>query len=252
MSSYETISVTTDGSVATVALSRPEARNALNETLRAELADALEELDARPDLHAIVLTGDERAFAAGADLTEMVDADPLEMHRRDGLGWWARLQAVSTPLIAAVRGYALGGGNELALVCDIVIAGEGATFGQPEINVGILPGGGGTQRLTHAIGKAKAMDWILTGRLVSADEAERAGMVSRVVPDERVLEAALDVAGVIAAKSALAVELAKDSVLAAHRVALTAGLPVERRNFCLLFATDEQHDLMDGFLNRRR
>ena len=252
MSSYETISVTTDGSVATVALSRPKARNALNETLRAELVDALEELDARPDLHAIVLTGDERAFAAGADLTEMVDADPLEMHRRDGLGWWARLQAVSTPLIAAVRGYALGGGNELALVCDIVIAGEGATFGQPEIKVGILPGGGGTQRLTHAIGKAKAMDWILTGRLVGADEAERAGMVSRVVPDERVLDEALDVAGVIAAKSALAVELAKDSVLAANRVALTAGLPVERRNFCLLFATDEQHDLMDGFLNRRR
>jgi enoyl-CoA hydratase len=240
-----------DGPVGVLTIHRPQVRNALNLRLMGELVDALETFDRDPAIRAIVLTGDERAFAAGADISEMADASVVEMHSRPNLQRWERMRKVRKPLIAAVSGYALGGGCELAMICDMIIASETAKFGQPEINLGIIPGGGGTQRLVRAIGKARAMEWILTGRLFSAAEAFEAGLVTRVVPAGEHLTAAMELAHEIAKKSPLAVQLAKESVLKAFDTSLETGLDFERRSFTLLFATEDRREGMRAFLEKR-
>ncbi|REJ37908.1 MAG: enoyl-CoA hydratase [Bacillota bacterium] len=241
-----------DQGVGLIRLNRPQVLNALNAELMSELVDALSRMDEDDDVRCIVITGNERAFAAGADIGEMAEASLVDMYTRDNLSRWDRVRRIKKPIIAAVNGYALGGGCELAMACDMIIAGEGARFGQPEINIGVIPGAGGTQRLTRAIGKAKAMEWILTGRFVSAHEAERAGLVTRVVPDEAVLDEALALAREIASKPPLAVRLAKDAVLAAFDTTIETGLAYERHNFYMLFATEDQREGMRAFLEKRR
>jgi enoyl-CoA hydratase len=238
--------------VALVTLDRPEARNALNFTLLAELADALEQLDRDGDTRAIVLTGaGERAFAAGADITELADQTPERLRADGHFHAWDRIAAIGLPLIAAVRGHALGGGCELAMTCDIVIAGDDATFGQPETRIGVMPGAGGTQRLTRAVGTSLAMDMILTGRTIDAAEAKAAGLVSRVVPAVETIAAALAVADAIAAMPPLAVRAAKRAVLAASELPLSAGLRAEREAFFDLFATHDQREGMQAFKEKR-
>ena len=238
--------------VALVTLNRPKVLNALDFTLIAELTAALEALDGDPECRAIVITGaGERAFAAGADITELARQTPAALLADDDFHRWERIKRVRTPLIAAVRGFALGGGCELAMTCDLIVAGEGAQFGQPEIKLGVIPGAGGTQRLTRAIGRAKAMEMVLTGRTLSALEAEAHGLVTRVVPDEAVLTSALDLAAAIAAMPPLAVLAAKEAVNQAEELGLEAGLAFERRSFYLLFATDDQREGMAAFREKR-
>jgi enoyl-CoA hydratase len=238
--------------VALVTLDRPDALNALSTGLMTQLVDALELLDADRDVHAIVITGaGERAFAAGADIKEMAGATPVSLTLADSFSRWERIKRVRTPLIAAVRGFALGGGCELALTCDMIVAGEDAQFGQPEIRIGVMPGAGGTQRLTRAIGKARAMELILTGRSIDAREAERWGLVTSVVPAEETLEAALALAARIAAMPPVAVLAAKEAIGRAHELSLTAGLEFERRNFFLLFASEDQKEGMAAFVEKR-
>jgi enoyl-CoA hydratase len=237
--------------VALVRIDRPEARNALNTAVREQLADALEALDGDEAVRCMVLTGSPKAFVAGADLRELADLEAVDVLLRDQLRWWERLRHLRTPLIAAVNGYALGGGCELAMTCDMIVAGRGARFGQPEIKVGIMPGGGGTQRLVRAVGKARAMELLLTGRLVDADEAERMGLVTRVVPDEEVVDQALALAATIAEQPPVAARLIKDAASAALDVPLEAGLVHERHNFSLLFATRDQREGMAAFLEKR-
>jgi enoyl-CoA hydratase len=238
--------------VAVVTLNRPDARNALNVALMTDLVATLERLDADPACHAIVLRGaGERAFAAGADIREMAEGTPVSMAIEDMFARWDRIGRLVTPLIAAVRGYALGGGCELALACDMIVAGEDALFGQPEVKLGIIPGAGGTQRLTRAIGKARAMEVILTGRTFTAAEALAWGLVSSVVPPDAVVDTALDLAGRIAALPPLAVRAAKESILRAGELPLTAGLEFERRAFFLLFASEDQKEGMRAFLEKR-
>jgi enoyl-CoA hydratase len=241
-----------EGPVAIVRINRPQVRNALNQALMGELVDTLERLDREPETRVIVLTGDERAFAAGADIGEMANATAVEMHQRPNLARWDRLRKLRVPLIAAVSGYALGGGCELAMLCDMIVAADSARFGQPEINLGIMPGGGGTQRLVRAIGKARAMELILTGRMMSADEAFAAGLITRVVPAELYLVEAVRLAQEIATKPTLAVQLAKDAVLKAFDTSLETGLDFERRSFNLLFATDDRREGMQAFLEKRK
>jgi enoyl-CoA hydratase len=244
-----------DGQVAGVALvtlDRPEALNALSFGLLAELVAALEALDADIGVRAIVLTGaGERAFAAGADVKEMARASPESLADGGGFGHWDELRAIRKPVIAAVRGFALGGGCELAMACDLVVAGDDARFGQPEIGLGVMPGAGGTQRLTRAIGKARAMEMILTGRSIDAREAERLGLVTRVVPAEATLEAALALAAEIAAMPPVAVAAAKRAVNEAFESSLTDGLADERRAFFDLFATRDQKEGMAAFVEKR-
>jgi enoyl-CoA hydratase len=238
--------------VALVTLDRPAARNALNFTLLAELADALEALDNDGATRAIVLTGaGDRAFAAGADIAELSDQTPERLRGEGRFHSWDRIAAVGLPLIAAVRGYALGGGCELAMTCDIIVAGEDATFGQPEVRIGVMPGAGGTQRLTRRVGAALAMDVILTGRNLGAAEAKAAGLVSRVVPAESVVTEALAVADSIATMPPLAVRAAKRAVLAASELPLTAGLRAEREAFFDLFGTEDQREGMRAFMEKR-
>jgi enoyl-CoA hydratase len=238
--------------VGLVTLDRPAQLNALSFGLLRQLVEALESLDADQACRCIVITGaGDRAFAAGADIREMADATPVTLTKANSFGRWERLRGIRTPIVAAVRGFALGGGNELAMACDVVIAGEDAQFGQPEIRLGIMPGAGGTQRLTRAIGKAKAMDLILTGRSIDAREAERVGLVSRVVPAEQTVDAALEVAATIASMPPLAVIAAKEAVARADELPLSAGLEFERRNFFLLFATDDQKEGMAAFVGKR-
>jgi enoyl-CoA hydratase len=238
--------------VALVTLNRPDALNALNAELLRQLVEALAVLDADDACRAIVLTGaGDRAFAAGADIKEMAGATPVSLTTANTFARWEQIRAVRTPLIAAVRGYALGGGNELAMACDLIVAGEDAQFGQPEIRIGVMPGAGGTQRLTRAIGKARAMDLILTGRSIDAREAERLGLVSRVVPAEETLDAALELAATIASMPPLAVVAAKEAVERAFELPLGAGLEFERRNFFLLFATEDQKEGMAAFAEKR-
>jgi enoyl-CoA hydratase len=237
---------------ALVTLDRPAARNALNFTLLAELADALEGLDRDGATRAIVLTGaGDRAFAAGADITELADQTPERLRADGHFHAWDRIAAIGLPLIAAVRGYALGGGCELAMTCDIIVAGDDATFGQPEIRIGVMPGAGGTQRLTRAVGSALAMDMILTGRTIDASEAKAAGLVSRVVPAADVVGEALAVADAIAAMPPLAVRAAKRAVLAASEQPLSTGLRAEREAFFDLFATHDQREGMQAFMEKR-
>jgi enoyl-CoA hydratase len=243
--------VNRDGPVAVVRLNRPRVRNAINQASMGELVDILDSLDRDPDVRAIVITGDERAFAAGADIAEMANATAVEMHARPNLARWERLRKLRKPLIAAVAGFALGGGCELAMVCDLVVAAESARFGQPEINLGIIPGGGGTQRLVRAVGKARAMEIILTGRMISAEEAFSAGLITRVVPTELYLTEAIRLAHAISEKPPLAVQFAKESVLKAFDSNLETGLEYERRSFELLFATEDCREGMQAFLEKR-
>jgi enoyl-CoA hydratase len=238
--------------VALITLDRPEVLNALDaETLR-QLAEALERLDADDSCRCIVITGaGERAFAAGADIREMAEATPLGMDAIDSFSLWRRIRRVHKPLIAAVRGYALGGGCELAMTCDMIVAADDAVFGQPEIKLGVIPGAGGTQRLTRALGKAKAMELILTGRTLPAKEAEAHGLVSRLVAREETLPVALELAATIAARPPLAVRAAKEAIDRAFELSLEAGLEFERRNFFLLFDSKDQKEGMRAFLEKR-
>ncbi len=238
--------------VAIVFLDRPDVLNALSSALLSQLVDALETLDREPACRCIVVTGaGERAFAAGADIKEMASATPIGLTLTNNFARWERIGRLRTPLVAAVRGYALGGGCELAMTADMVVASEDAVFGQPEIALGVIPGAGGTQRLTRAIGKAKAMELILTGRRVDAREAEALGLVTKVVPPEATIGAALELAARIAAMPPLAVMAAKEAVLRAFELPLSSGLEFERRNFYLLFSSDDQKEGMAAFVEKR-
>ncbi|PRC42085.1 enoyl-CoA hydratase [Mycobacterium sp. ITM-2017-0098] len=248
---YETILVDRDDRVATITLNRPKALNALNSQVMHEVTTAAAELDADPVVGAIILTGSEKAFAAGADIKEMASLSFADVFSSDFFAAWGRFAATRTPTIAAVAGYALGGGCELAMMCDILIAADTAKFGQPEIKLGVLPGMGGSQRLTRAIGKAKAMDLILTGRNMGAEEAERAGLVSRVVPADSLLEEAKSVAQTIAGMSLSASRMAKEAVDRSFETTLSEGLLYERRLFHSAFATDDQTEGMNAFTEKR-
>jgi enoyl-CoA hydratase len=238
--------------VALVTIDRPDARNALSFALLAELADELEALDRDGTTRVVVLTGaGERAFAAGADITELANQTPERLHAEGHFNAWDRIGAIGLPLIAAVRGYALGGGCELAMTCDLIVAGDDAQFGQPEIGLGVIPGAGGTQRLTRAIGTYRAMELVLTGRTMAAPEAHAAGLVTMVVPAKETLTAALELAHRIAAMPPLAVRAAKRSVLAAAELPLSAGLRAERHAFFDLFTTDDQREGMRAFMDKR-
>jgi len=237
---------------ALVRLNRPKQLNALNAAVMDQLCDALEALDRDEAVRAIVVTGNERAFAAGADIGEMAGATPIDMLRGNRIGQWDRIRRIGKPVFAAVNGWCLGGGCELAMTLDLILAGEGAKFGQPEINIGVIPGAGGTQRLTRAIGKGRAMEMILTGDPMDAREAERRGLVARVVPDELVVEDALALAAKVAEKSPVALRLAKEAVNAAYEMGLTDALAHERRLFYLLFASEDQKEGMAAFLEKRK
>jgi enoyl-CoA hydratase len=239
--------------VALVTLNRPRSLNALSFELLRALVEALERLDADDACRAIVVTGaGDRAFAAGADIHEMADQTPATLTAANTFSRWERIRRIRKPLVAAVRGFALGGGNELAMACDMVVAAEDSQFGQPEIRIGIMPGAGGTQRLTRAIGKAKAMEMILTGRSIDAREADRLGLVTRVVPAEETIDSALELAAAVAAMPPLAVIAAKEAVERASELPLGAGLELERRNFFLLFATEDQKEGMAAFVGKRK
>ncbi len=248
----DTLKISRTGGVVLVRIDRPKQMNALNAQVAAELVAALEPLDKDPGVGCFVLTGNEAAFAAGADIKEMQSRTYSDMLAEDFLAIWERFAALRTPKIAAVNGYALGGGCELAMMCDFIIAGEGAQFGQPEIKLGIIPGIGGSQRLTRLVGRAKAMDMILTGRLMGAAEAETCGLVARVVADDKVLDTALEAAGKIAAYSKPAVQLAREAVNRAEETALSEGLLFERRMFQSLFATHDQKEGMAAFIEKRK
>lgn len=252
MSEAALVLTETHGRVALVTLNRPKALNALNDALVDALYEVLRQHDQDDDIGAIVITGSEKAFAAGADIAAMQGMTYQDVYKSDFIGGsWQALRQIRKPVIAAVAGYALGGGCELAMLCDIIIAADNARFGQPEIKLGIIPGFGGTQRLPRAVSKAKAMDLILTARMMNADEAERAGLVSRVVPADRLMDEALEAATVIASMSLPSVMMAKECVNAAYESPLNEGLLFERRNFHALFATHDQKEGMQAFLEKR-
>jgi len=249
---YDHILVDREPPIATVRLNRPQVLNALSPDLIAELIDALQALDKDPDVGAIVLTGNERAFAAGADIGRMAESTVVEQIERDQFAVWDKIRRVKKPIIAAVSGWCLGGGNETAMMCDMIIASETARFGQPEIGIGIIPGAGGTQRLTQAVGKARAMELVLTGRQFTADEALAMGLINRVVPVEVYLEEAQALAREIASKPPIAVQMGKASVNAVFDDYLDRGLMTERRNFYMLFATEDQKEGMRAFVEKRK
>ncbi len=251
MSAYETILTEVHGRVGLIRLNRPKALNALNSVMVAEIMDALEKFDADEAVGAMVLTGNERAFAAGADIKEMSQASPVEMLTGGYIDTFDRIRGIKKPVIAAVSGWCLGGGNELAMSCDMIVASESARFGQPEVNLGVIPGAGGTQRLTRAVGKALAMEIILDDRRLTAQEALQYGLVNRVVPVERYLEEALDLAARIAARAPLAVRLGKEAVNHAFETSLSDGLADERRAFYFCFASEDQKEGMQAFLEKR-
>lgn len=250
--SYLTIETEIRDRVGLIRLNRPKALNALNSELMAELTDALTVYDSNPDVGAIVITGNEKAFAAGADIKEMAEASSVDMLQRDHISIWDRIQKVRKPIIAAVSGWCLGGGNELAMICDIVVASENAKFGQPEINLGVIPGAGGTQRLTRAVGKSIAMEMVLNNRTLSADEAYRFGLVSRLVPVESYLEEAIQLAAEIAARAPVAIQLGKEAVNHAFDSFLADGIADERRAFYFLFSTEDQKEGMQAFIEKRK
>ncbi|TMJ91267.1 MAG: enoyl-CoA hydratase [Alphaproteobacteria bacterium] len=249
--STETIIVERRGRVGIIRFNRPQALNALNATLKNELLGAVEAFDADANVGCILLTGSDKAFAAGADIKEMADKSYIDISRADYAGDYERLTRVRKPLIAAVAGFALGGGCELAMLCDFIIAADNAKFGQPEIKLGIIPGIGGTQRLTHAVGKAKAMDMILTGRMMDAAEAERSGLVARVVPAARLMEDAIKIAETIAALSEPSLIAAKEAVNRSFETSLAEGVRFERRIFHALFATKDRKEGMTAFIEKR-
>jgi enoyl-CoA hydratase len=250
--SYENILITREPGFAIVQFNRPDVLNALNMKMMEEIVDALETLDKDEEVRCIILTGNEKAFAAGADIKEMANATSVEMLVRDQFARWDRIRKIKKPLVAAVSGFALGGGCEIAMTCDIIIASETAKFGQPEINIGVIPGAGGTQRLTRAVGKYKAMEIVLTGRMISAEEAKEWGLVNKTVPVEYFLEEAKNLAKEIAGKPPVAVRLAKEAVLKAFDTTIEGGLEFERKNFYLLFASDDQKEGMKAFVEKRR
>ena len=241
-----------DGRVGVVLMNRPKALNALSAELMDAVVAALEELDEDPEIRAIVLGGGERAFAAGADIGELAAATPVSLYESRRLERWDRIRSVRTPIVAAVSGFCLGGGCELAMLCDLIVASESARFGQPEINLGVLPGAGGTQRLTRAVGKALAMDMILTGRMISAREARDFGLVARVVAKEMWLVEAKRAAAEIAAKGPIAVRLAKEAVDAAFEAPLATGVELERRSFNLARASEDADEGLNAFVEKRK
>jgi enoyl-CoA hydratase len=248
----EMILTETRGKVGLVRLNRPKVLNALNFVLVTQLMDALAVFDQDDGVGAMVITGSERVFAAGADISEMAGASAVEILQRNPIAPFDRIRSIRKPVIAAVSGWCLGGGNELALSCDMIIASESARFGQPEINLGIIPGAGGTQRLTRAVGKVLAMEMILNNRTLTAEEALRFGLVNRVVPVERYLDEALELAAEIADKAPLALKMAKEAVNQAFESSLHDGLEAERRAFYFLFASDDQKEGMQAFLEKRK
>jgi enoyl-CoA hydratase len=251
MTDQQLILAETDDHVGIIRLNRPKVLNALSPELMEQLAAQLEAYDRDDDVHVIVLTGSERAFAAGADIADMADRSMIEMYKRDQFASWDRVRRTKKPIVAAVSGYALGGGCEVVMMCDVVIASENAQFGQPEINLGVMPGGGGTQRLTRAVGKATAMDMILTGRYLTAAEALAAGLVSRVVPQEHYFTEAVNVAREMAAKGPIALRLAKEAVLKSFEMTLTEGVGYEQKLFYMLFGTEDQKEGMRAFVEKR-
>jgi enoyl-CoA hydratase len=246
------VTVEREAPVGIVLLNRPEALNALNDEVMGLLVDALVELDDDDGIRCIVIGGSEKAFAAGADIGQMAEASAMEMYEARRIDRWDAIRRVRTPLVAAVSGFCLGGGNELAMACDLIVASETARFGQPETALGIIPGAGGTQRLTRAIGKAKAMDVILSGRFLTADEAERAGLVARVVAREAWLEEAKAVARAIAEKGPIAQRLAKESVNRAYESTLETGLDYERKALYLAFASEDAREGLTAFTEKRK
>ena len=251
MSSYTTILIETHEKVGLIRLDRPKALNALNSTLMTELIGALKAFDADDLVGAIVITGNDRAFAAGADIKEMAEASAVDMLKRDFISIYDGIREIKKPVIAAVSGWCLGGGNELALSCDMIVASESARFGQPEINIGVIPGAGGTQRLTRAVGKALAMEMVLNNRTLSAEEALHYGLINRVVPVEGYLDEALELASEIAARAPLAVRMGKETVNHAFESFLDDGLADERRAFYFHFATEDQKEGMQAFIEKR-
>ncbi len=250
--SYENILVEKRDAVGLITLNRPQALNALCAALIEELAEAVDDFEADEAIGAIVVTGSEKAFAAGADIKEMQDKTYMDVYKGDFITkGWERLSKTRKPTIAAVAGYALGGGCEVAMMCDMIIAADSAKFGQPEITIGTIPGSGGTQRLTRFVGKSKAMDLCLTGRMMDAEEAERAGLVARVVPADKLIEEALAVAGKIASLSRPAVMMAKEAVNRAYETTLSEGILFERRLFHSTFATQDQKEGMAAFAEKR-
>jgi enoyl-CoA hydratase len=248
---FDTVLLERRGRVALVQLNRPKALNALNSQLMTEVTQLLAELDTDPGVGAIVLTGSERAFAAGADIKEMQSQSFAEVFTGDLFSPWDSLSRLRTPLIAAVAGYALGGGCELAMLCDVLLAADTAVFGQPEVKLGVIPGIGGSQRLTRAVGKAKAMEMCLTGRTMDAAEAERAGLVSRIVPADQLVDEAWAVAGTIAGMSKPVTAMVKEVVNKAFETTLTEGVAFERRVFHSAFALDDQTEGMSAFIDKR-
>ncbi len=252
MADYETIiAETPTAGIGLIRMNRPKALNALNAQITDEIFTAMEAFDADDSISAIVLTGSDRVFAAGADIKQMADTTASDMIMDDFTDW-ARMTRISKPIIAAVSGYALGGGCEIAMICDMIVASETAQFGQPEINLGILPGAGGTQRLTRAVGKAIAMEMCLTDRRLSAEEALRYGLVNHVMPVERYLDQAIAIAQKVAAKSRIAIKLTKDAVNKAFEVGLEDGLQFEKKNFYMLFATEDRTEGMNAFIEKRQ
>jgi len=245
------VRVERDGRVGVVLMNRPKQLNALSGELMGAVVGALEELDADPEIRAIVLGGGERAFAAGADIAELAAGTPISLYENRRIDQWDTIRDLRTPLVAAVSGFCLGGGCELAMLCDVIVASESAKFGQPEINLGVLPGAGGTQRLTRAVGKAVAMDMILTGRMLSAREALGLGLVARVVAKEAWLDEAKRVAREIAAKGPIAVRLAKEAIDHAFETPLAAGIAFERRAFYLARASEDAGEGLQAFVEKR-
>src|SRR5437016_4907242 len=248
---YEFVLTEVRGPVGIVTINRPQLRNALNHQTIAELIDALEAFDQNDAVRCMILTGDDRAFAAGADISQMVEASAVDVLDDDNFARWTRFRAIHKPVIAAVSGYALGGGCELALMCDLVVASETAQFGQPEVKLGIIPGAGGTQRWARSAGKVRAMEAVLIGDPVRAVDAERVGLVNRVVPPGTQLDEAKRLAQVIATRPPLAVRLAKEAVNHAMEVGLAPGLEFERKLFYLLFASEDKREGMRAFLEKR-
>ncbi|MBX9877810.1 MAG: enoyl-CoA hydratase/isomerase family protein [Candidatus Obscuribacterales bacterium] len=248
---YKTILTEVEGNIAIIRLNRPKALNALSHELMGELVEALTQFDRDDNVRCIILTGSDRAFAAGADIKEMADETTVSIMLKDQFATWDRVRFTKKPIIAAVAGYALGGGCELAMTCDIIIAAESAQFGQPEINIGVIPGAGGTQRLTRAVGKYKAMEMILTGRPITASEALQIGLVNKVVTSELLLDEAKALAQEIAKKSPIAVRLAKEAILKVFDTSITEGLEFERKNFYMLFSSEDQKEGMQAFIEKR-
>jgi enoyl-CoA hydratase/carnithine racemase len=247
----ELVQSSRDGQVALLRIDRPEARNALSPEVMERLAGELERLDPDPEVRCVVIAGSDEVFAAGADIKAMAERSFAEALRHPAASFWRRLAAIKTPMIAAVSGYALGGGCELALACDMIVAAESATFGQPEINLGIIPGGGGTQRLARVLGKQRAMEYVLTGKRFDAATAHELGLVNRIAPDDAWLEEGMALAAEVASQPPIASRLAKQAVIAAEETALTAGLESERRLYELAMATEDRVEGMRAFVEKR-